>query len=62
MQKIIVNNKLSYYGGAKKYNLHVIDLFEIAISDPLLHNEDKVHFTDDGYKALAECILENVEL
>ena len=47
---------------AKKYNLPVIDLFEIAVSDPALHNEDKVHFTDEGYKVLAERILEKVEL
>ena len=46
---------------AQKYNLPCIDLHAVAASHPDCHVPDGVHFTDEGYKLLARCILESLQ-
>ena len=45
---------------AEKYCLPCIDLHAVATSHPECHVPDGVHFTDQGYKLLANCILEHL--
>ena len=45
---------------AEKYRLPCIDLHAVATSHPECHVPDGVHFTDQGYKLLANCILEHL--
>ncbi len=42
---------------AEKFGLKIIDLYSTSVKYSNLHTEDGVHFVDDGYKKLAESIL-----
>ena len=44
---------------AEKYNLSVIDLFSVSENAKTLLQEDKVHFTVEGYMRLAKKIVES---
>ena len=46
---------------AQKHNLPCIDLHEVAVSHPECHVPDGIHFTEDGYKLLARCILDSLQ-
>ncbi len=45
---------------ANKYGLEIIDLYSASTSDPNFLSGDGVHLTADGYKALAETIIESI--
>ncbi len=45
---------------AEKYCLPCIDLHAVATHHPECHVPDGIHFTDQGYKLLANCILEHL--
>ncbi|MBE6954236.1 MAG: SGNH/GDSL hydrolase family protein [Ruminococcaceae bacterium] len=45
---------------AQKYRLPCIDLHAVATHHPECHVPDGIHFTDQGYKLLANCILEHL--
>jgi len=45
---------------AEKYGLPIIDLYSTSVEITELHT-DGVHFTDDGYKKLAERILSDLK-
>ncbi len=45
---------------AKKYNLQVIDVYSLSVEKTALHHTDGVHFTEAGYEALAEKIVEDI--
>ena len=42
---------------ADKFGYKCIDLYSVSVENNDLHTEDNVHFVEDGYKKLAECIL-----
>jgi lysophospholipase L1-like esterase len=56
-QRVIVRNKMALEL-AKELNLGVIDFYALSAKNPELVGGDGVHFTPDGYKALAEALLE----
>lgn len=45
---------------AEKRGIAVIDLYSVSVAHCDLYTEDKVHFVDEGYKLLAQCILGSV--
>ena len=45
---------------ANKYGLEIIDLYSASASAPNFLSGDGVHLTADGYKALAETIIESI--
>lgn len=56
-QRVIARNKMALEL-AKELNLGVIDFYALSAKNPELVGGDGVHFTPDGYKALAETLLE----
>lgn len=56
-QRVIARNKMALEL-AKELNLGVIDFYDLSAKNPELVGGDGVHFTPDGYKALAETLLE----
>lgn len=42
---------------AKKHGLPLIDLYTASLENAALHTPDGVHFTEEGYEQLAQCIL-----
>lgn len=46
---------------AEKYGLPVIDLYAASADNIALRSTDGVHFTDEGYEKLAECIVNNLK-
>lgn len=58
LKRVIVRNKVMS-DIAEKHSLPVIDLFTVSEQAKDLMLQDKVHFTDKGYKALAEKVVES---
>lgn len=58
--RIIVRNKIAE-DLAKKHGLKVIDLFTVSKENAELLSYDKVHFTPEGYKKLAEKVVEDIK-
>ena len=56
-QRVIARNKMALEL-AKELNLGVIDFYALSAKNPELVGGDGVHFTPDGYQALAETLLE----
>lgn len=56
-QRVIARNKMALEL-AKELNLGVIDFYALSAKNSELVGGDGVHFTPDGYKALAETLLE----
>ena len=56
-QRVIARNKMALEL-AKELNLGVIDFYDLSAKNPELVGGDGVHFTPDGYQALAETLLE----
>lgn len=59
-KRVIARNKVALEL-AKKYNLPVIDLYTISSQITSLRCDDGVHFSAEGYKKLAEKILNDIK-
>ena len=45
---------------AEKYNLIIDDLYPFGAETPSLHCEDRIHFTDEGWKVLADAVTKSI--
>lgn len=61
-QQIVSDRNAAATEIAEKYGLPVIDLYTAAKEIEHLLKEDGVHFTIEGYKILADKILEGIDL
>jgi lysophospholipase L1-like esterase len=46
---------------AKSLGLEVIDLYSVSVENAQLHTSDGVHFTAEGYEALAEAVVDFIK-
>lgn len=58
-QRVIKRNKTAS-AIAEKYSLPVIDLYSVSSQAPELLTEDGVHFSEEGYIAIAKKIIEDI--
>ena len=59
-ERVKVRNKIASEV-AGKYNLPVIDLYDVSLENKHLLSSDGVHFTAEGYDALADKILKELK-
>mgnify|MGYP003288864260 CR=1 FL=1 len=59
-ERVKVRNKIASEV-AGKYNLPVIDLYNVSLENKHLLSADGVHFTAEGYDALADKILKELK-
>ena len=59
-KKVIERNEIAKKC-ADKFGLKIIDLYSVSVENSDLHTSDNVHFVEDGYKKLAECILKTLD-
>ena len=58
--RVIKRNELAKIV-ANKYNLKVIDLYDISQKNNNLMSDDGVHFVDAGYEIFAQEIIKNIK-
>ena len=58
-QRVITRNKTATKI-AEKYSLPVIDLYAVSSQAPELLSQDGVHFTAEGYNAIAKRIINDI--
>ncbi len=60
--EIVINRNEIAKKYADKFGLKIIDLYSVSVEYSNLHTDDGVHFVNDGYKKLAECILKTLNI
>lgn len=58
----IINRNKEVIRLSNKYGLKTVDVFSFAEEIKGLGKDDGVHFTDEGYKALAKSLLNKIEV
>ena len=57
---VVINRNKTALKIADEFNIPVIDLFEAVIDREDVYTSDGVHFTQDGYRLIAETIYKRI--